>query len=158
MEASSQAKGPSEALLHYDMGDALYKQERYDEAAKEFEQAQSSTDLKLREKAYYNSGNCSFRTGIAKKDIEMLKKAAASYQKALEIDPNDQDAKHNLEVVRRHIQLQNKQQEPQPQPQQQQGQQQKQEQGKDQKDQNQTEPESAKPAAGAKGKGAVETE
>ena len=103
MEASSQAKGSSEQLLHYDMGAALYKQSRYDEANKEFEQALAASDPQLKEKAFYNSGNCNFRTGISKKDIELLKKAAGNYQKALEINPNDQDAKHNLEVVRRHM-------------------------------------------------------
>ncbi len=133
-EAISQAKGPAETRLHYNLADSLYKQQQYQEAIKEFEPALASPDQKLKEKTYYNLGNCYFRMGIAQKSLDLLKKAAENYQKALEIDPNDQDAKHNLEVVRRHIKLQSQQQPPQPNPQQQQ---QGQEQKKDQQAQNQ---------------------
>jgi len=118
-EAISQAKGGSETQLHYNLGASLYKQQRYEEAIKEFEPALASPDMKLKEKSYYNLGNCHFRMGIAQKNLELLKKAAENFQKALEIDPNDQDAKHNLEVVRRQIKLQSQQPPPQtcPQPQ-----------------------------------------
>jgi len=150
VEASAQAKGPAEPILHFDAGDALYKQERYEEALKEFEQAQAGDNKQLKEKAFYNSGNCYFRTGIAQKSIDLLKKAAESYQKALELDPNDQEAKHNLEVVRRHIQLENQkpppqssqQNQPQNQNQQKQNERQKQEAGpkeQEQKKQNEQE-------------------
>jgi tetratricopeptide (TPR) repeat protein len=143
-EALSQTPGPSESLLHYNLGAALYKQQKYDEAIKEFDTALAGPDSRLKEKTYYNTGNCYFRTGLAAKDLELLKKAAGSYQKALELDPNDQDAKHNLEVVRRHIKLQSEQPPPQPQPQQGRQKQASQEQP-DQKKPEQKKPDQTKP-------------
>jgi len=111
IEAGIKAKPKEQALLHYNTGTTFYKQGRYKEATQELEQALSVSDLKLKEKVYYNLGNCYFRLGKEEKNLELLKKSAESYQKALEIDPNDKEAKHNLEVVRRHIRLQ---QEPPP--------------------------------------------
>ncbi len=105
MEASTLAKENEQALLHFNMGCAYYKQSEYQKAIFEFEKALTSDKDELREKAFYNLGNCYFRLGIQNKNIELLKKSALNYRRALEINPDDQDAKYNLEVVRRHIQL-----------------------------------------------------
>ncbi|MCM8782621.1 MAG: hypothetical protein NC828_06205, partial [Candidatus Omnitrophica bacterium] len=64
-----------------------YEQANYDEAIKQYnsilEIGWESGNL------YYNLGNGYFRLGMEEKDIEILKKSAENYQKALEIDPND---------------------------------------------------------------------
>jgi Ca-activated chloride channel family protein len=114
--AEPQTSGGDEAealaRLHFNTGDALYKQKKYEEARKEYEQSLLSTDPEIQEKSYYNIGNTYFREATQKQSLDLLKQAAASYRQALELNPDDEDAKYNLEVVRRHIDL--KQQEPTP--------------------------------------------
>jgi Ca-activated chloride channel family protein len=116
VEARSHAEDDAEdrARLHFNIGDALYKQKKHEEARKEFEKSLLGNDPDLQEKSHYNIGNTWFEQAMQTKDFEMLKQAAASYRKTLELDPEDQDAKYNLEVVRRHIDLQQKKQSPKP--------------------------------------------
>jgi tetratricopeptide (TPR) repeat protein len=47
-------------------------------------------------KGYYNSGNVLYREG-------KWEEAIGAYKKALELNPNDEDAKYNLEFVRQKI-------------------------------------------------------
>jgi tetratricopeptide (TPR) repeat protein len=99
--------------LHFNIGDTFYKEGDYEQSEKEFQRVLATDDLKLREKAHYNLGNVYFKQGLASQDIADLEKAVDQYQKALEIDPDDEDAKFNIEVVRRHINLKKQQQPPQ---------------------------------------------
>jgi len=85
-------------VLHYNLGATCYRMNRYEEAAKNYEAAAArTTDTKLRERAYYNLGNCAYRMG--KPD-----EAVTWYQKAIELDPNDEDARYNIEFVREEMQ------------------------------------------------------
>jgi len=99
--------------LHFNIGDTFYKEGDYEQAEKEFQQVLGADDMDLREKAHYNLGNVYFKQGLASQDIAFLEKAVEQYRKALEIDPDDEDAKFNIEVVRRHINLKKQQQPPQ---------------------------------------------
>ena len=62
-------------------------------AEQAFEQSIKSSDLNLRSKALYNLGNTFYQN---KKTAEAL----AYYRKALELDPNDKEAKYNYEFLR----------------------------------------------------------
>ena len=75
----------------------------------------------LKEKSYFNAGNVAV-------DLNKLQEAIDHYEKALKINPENKQTKHNLEKVKEML---NKQQ------QEQKNQQDKQEQNKDNKDQNQ---------------------
>ncbi|MFH1259419.1 MAG: tetratricopeptide repeat protein [Elusimicrobiota bacterium] len=122
----AQIDRPESDKLHFNLGAGLYKLEKYDEAIKELEKATGSKDIKLQAKAYYNLGNCVYRQ-------DKLTEAISCYKKALEIDPADEDAKYNLEYVRKKIKEladKNKQQSSQ---QKQQQKQQQQKSGEDQK-------------------------
>ncbi len=89
---------PNDPLLDYNMGNAYYKTRRFDEAEAAYQRVIARTnDPGLKEKAWYNLGNTAFRQG-------KLEKAVEYYEEALKIDPNDQDAKRNLEITRREIQ------------------------------------------------------
>ena len=79
--------------LHFNAGDALYKQGRHDEAIQEFEHALDDPDASFSSKSLYNLGNVLFRKN-------QLQEAVGAYKKALELDPNDTAAKINLEYVR----------------------------------------------------------
>ena len=78
----------SEAI--FNLGDAMYKQGRYDDAAKQFElAAKLLTDTALKAKCFHNIGNCS----MEKKEYEDAVKA---YKQALKFNPADKDTKYNL--------------------------------------------------------------
>lgn len=74
----------------FNLGDAMYKQGRYDDAAKQFLLASTLIkDTTLKAQAYHNMGNCS----MEKKEYE---EAVKSYKQALKINPRDIDTKYNL--------------------------------------------------------------
>ncbi len=89
---------PNDPLIDYNMGNAYYKTRRFQEAETSYLRVIARTaDNALRERAYYNLGNTAFRQG-------KLDQAVEYYQEALKLDPNDMDAKRNLEITRREIQ------------------------------------------------------
>ena len=82
--------------LSYNIGNTLYQQKKYPEAIKELEKSVSGSYQALNQKIYFNRGNSFYQMGQYPQAIE-------SYQKALELDPKDRDAKHNLELALRKI-------------------------------------------------------
>jgi len=128
----AQVTAPEDPRLDYNIGNALYKQEKYKEAREKFQKVLNAQDSSLKERALYNMGNCYVREGQAASDIQLLGNAVESYEKALELNPDDQDAKYNIEVVRKMIELKKKEQPPQNQQQQQQNRQQQQPQKQEQ--------------------------
>lgn len=92
----AQVEKPEDPLLRYNIGNAHYQMRNYADAEKAFLGAASSPDPVLAQKALYNLGNCAYRQG-------KLDQAVAYYQKALDLDPKDEDARYNLEFVREEI-------------------------------------------------------
>lgn len=126
---------PTNPLLHFNVGDVQYKKKNYEEALKSFEKTLNTKDVSLQEKAYYNMGNNYYQ-------MNKYQEAIDYYKKALELDPDDVDAKFNLELVRAKIKEMAKKQpmnnQQQSQQQQQQGEQgQQQQQGSNDQQQNQ---------------------
>ena len=95
----AQAEQPDLAELHYNVGNTLHRKEDYQEAAAETLQGLSKADPDLRARAYYNLGNSFYRQG-------QFAEAIAAYKEALKLDPDDQDAKHNLELAQRKLEEQ----------------------------------------------------
>lgn len=104
--------GTESRKLHLNMGATFYKEGNYEAAEKEFNFAAGAEDEAVREEAYYNLGNVHFKKGMQSQELEDLEKAIENYTKALEINPENDDARFNIEVVRRHIDLQKKKQRP----------------------------------------------
>jgi Ca-activated chloride channel family protein len=100
-------------------GSALYRAGDYEAAAEQFA---GSSDAQ----AYYNRGNALARQGE-------LKKAIAAYDRALEENPDHDDARHNRDLVKQLLEQQ-EQQKKNKQQQQRQQQQQNQQQNKDNQD------------------------
>lgn len=110
----------------FNMADALYKQEKVDEALKSFEAlAAKESDKQRLALLNHNIGNCH----LTKKEID---KAISSYKTALKNNPNDNETRYNLIAAQKMKDDQEKQK-------QQQQQQQQQEQPKDQQQQQQQE-------------------
>ena len=115
---------PDSPEIHYNTGDALYKLGNFEEAFKEFDKVLTSKDAQLHSQVYYNIGNDLYR-------MNKLPEAILAYTRALQINPDDRDAKFNLEFVRNKLKQQPKQ------PSQEQQQQQKEQQGQQQQEQQQ---------------------
>ncbi len=101
---------PLNEVALFDLGDAYYKIKKYKEAIDAYQKVVGSQNLELSAKAFYNIGNAYFQQNKLKESIE-------AYKKALELNPNDRDAKYNLELARARLkemakkqQTQNKQQ------------------------------------------------
>lgn len=75
---------------HFNLGDALSKQGKYDEAVREYEAAKQKAEGKeTRAYADYNIGNSLLKQ-------QRYQDAVRSYVDALKVDPRDGDAKYNL--------------------------------------------------------------
>lgn len=111
------------AKADFNLGDALYRQERYEEALEAYQSSlqkmERSTD---RSNALHNMGNTFFQ-------MEKYEEAARSYAEALKLDPEDEDTRYNLAQTLRRMQ------QPPPQQQQQQSDQQEQSDQEEQQDQ-----------------------
>jgi Ca-activated chloride channel family protein len=128
---NAEIERPESPELSYNIGNADYQQEKYEDAQQRYIKALSSDEIKHQAWSYYNLGNTLYRSGKYPEAIQ-------AYQKCLELTPDDQDAKINLEFVRKKMkemldkeakrQQEQKQQQPQSEQQQEQQQQQAQQQ------------------------------
>jgi len=81
------------------LGASQYQLGDIPNAAKSFEEAIKSEDKEIQEKAYYNLGNAIY-------DQQRPQESIAFYRKALELNPNDNDAKFNYELAKYLVQEQ----------------------------------------------------
>lgn len=100
----AQIENPDSPQLHYNIGSALHQKKNYEDALNEFDKAINSKDVELQARAYYNLGNTHYRTG-------KLLEAIEDYKKCLDINPDDEDAKYNIEFIRKKIKEQLKKEE-----------------------------------------------
>jgi len=107
----------------YNQGAALYRQGKYEEAAKEILKVLENSNLsdKIKAKAYHNLGNSLVQQ-------EKYQEAIEAYKKSLKANPSDMDTKYNMEYAKKKWLTQQQQQ---------QQQQQNQDNKQDNKDQNQ---------------------
>ena len=99
----AQQEGRARPELHFNAGDALYKQEKYAEAMQEMGRAADGTHPDMSAAAHYNLGNALFRQ-------EKFQEAVGAYKKSLELKPDDIDAKINLELALEKLKQQQNQQ------------------------------------------------
>jgi Ca-activated chloride channel family protein len=106
--------------LHFNAGAAAYRDQQFEEAAKQFNATLAAPDLKLQGLAYYNEGNALFHLGERnpdpKKRTEAWEKALADYQSTAKLNPQDEDAKYNYEFVKRKLEELKQQQQQKNQP------------------------------------------
>ena len=108
----------------FNLGNSYYKQQRFDEAMREY--ANSGTSMKSpdeRAATYYNAGNSLYQSN-------KYQEAINAYKQSLRLNPNDEDTRYNLQMARAKLAQQQQQQK-------QQNKDQKQNQNKDQQQQKQ---------------------
>ncbi len=93
-QALKAAPGQFEAT--YDLGNALYKAERYDHAEQTMQQAAADSlrNDTERAEAFYNLGNAQFKQ-------QKYKEALESYKQSLRLNPSDMEAKYNYAYTKR---------------------------------------------------------
>jgi tetratricopeptide (TPR) repeat protein len=101
---TARLKDPDNPALDYNVGNVLHLDNKFAEAITEYSKALQGAEDELAQMTHYNMGNTHYRA-------QDLEKAIRSYVDALLADPEDQDAKHNLEMALRATQQQQQQQE-----------------------------------------------
>ncbi|MCW5212524.1 VWA domain-containing protein [Desulfobulbus sp. TB] len=106
-KANSNAHFKVNPILYFNLGGALYRQQKYDKAAIAFTQALTTDDLSLQEQSYYNRGNSQFFLGAAaqaedkEQALKQWNEAKKSFEAALQLQPEDKAAAHNLEMIKK---------------------------------------------------------
>ena len=98
---------------HFNLGDALFRQEKYPEALEQYAQAEKclKADDKLRKEelqrrlaaTYHNMGNALYAQ-------QQYDKAVGAYQQSLRNNPKDNDTRYNLVKAMQQLQQQQQQQ------------------------------------------------
>lgn len=106
---------PSNIKGKFNLGNATYQTDSYDEAVQHFSAAaELATDEKTKANAYYNLGNSWFQKAKAEEGKgDGLKKSVEAYKNSLRINPDDVDTKKNLALTQRLLQRQQQQQQQQ---------------------------------------------
>ena len=89
---------------HFGLGATAYQQQDMEMAARSLNNVMHSEDKSLASKAMYNLGNM-FR------DQQKMEESLGLYRKAIELDPTDEDAKVNYELLKQVLRQQQQQQE-----------------------------------------------
>jgi Ca-activated chloride channel family protein len=96
------AKKENNAAASLGLGASQYQLGDISTAAKSFEEALKSEDINIQDRAYYNLGNSLYSQ-------QKMEESVAFYRKALELNPNDNDAKFNYELAKYLVQQQQEQ-------------------------------------------------
>lgn len=125
---NAEIEKPETPKIQYNHANTLLETGRFEEAVEKYNDALKTDDVSLQSRIHYNTGNGYFGRQDYRKAIE-------AYQNTLDLNPNDLDAKHNLELAR--VRLKEQQQNQQEQQQQDQENEDQQEQEQEQKEQDQ---------------------
>ena len=96
------SKRKNDNAAKFGLGVTAYKQKDIKTALRSLNTAKNSEDSKLASKAYYNLGNML-------REQNKMDESLAFYKKAIELDPSDQDAKINFELLKQVMQEQQNQ-------------------------------------------------
>lgn len=94
---------PNKPELDYNMANVYHMKGEFDTAATEYQDALASTTTPVAPEAYYNLGNTLFRMG-------QYGPAAEAYKKSLIENPDDREAKFNLELALKRLEADSTQQ------------------------------------------------
>jgi len=95
--SEASAAAPDLPSLRYNIGNALYREGKYDAAAAEYSRALSKAGHSLAPAVRYNLGNTHFQQ-------KQYAEAVDAYRQVLDDRPGDEAARHNLELALRALQ------------------------------------------------------
>lgn len=100
---AAQRENPDLPQPYYNAGNAFHRQGNLESAAAQSKQAIRSAEGELAQNSYYNLGNTYFKA-------EDWEAAIEAYKEALKLNPEDEQAKYNLELALKNLQEQQQQQ------------------------------------------------
>lgn len=96
-------KSPGSVAADYNLGNSLYKQKQFDAAAQRYKELSGKQkDGQAQNSDYYNLGNALYKSGKYQECID-------AYKNALRKMPGDMDAKHNLQLAMKKLEMQEQQ-------------------------------------------------
>jgi Ca-activated chloride channel homolog len=97
-------KSPGSVAAGFNLGNSLYRQKQFDAAVQRYKELpEKQKDGQMISKDYYNLGNALYKSGKYQECID-------AYKNALRKMPGDMDAKHNLQLAMKKLDMQKKQQ------------------------------------------------
>jgi len=95
---------PDSPELAYNRGVTYYRKGELDKATEQFTKALLTRDLSLEAKVKFNLGNCAYADALKKQSdlkvaLERLGLAIGHYKDAIEANPEDRDARANMEMA-----------------------------------------------------------
>ena len=101
------AENPSNPTANYNLGNANYRSDKRDDAIQLYDNTiTNSTDKPVREKAFYNKG-------VALSKDKKLQESIDAWKESLKLDPNDNEARENLQKALIELKKQQQQQQQQ---------------------------------------------
>lgn len=97
---------PGNGYFHFNFGNTLYNQGKFDQAITEYGRALSDSDFTPGSLVKYNIGNALFEQQEYEEALKMFREAIIS-------DPNNNDARYNYELTQRMLQQSQQEQKPQ---------------------------------------------
>ena len=88
----AQVSAPDSGEPYYNSGNALYRTAAYEEALQSYDESLRHAGGELRSRGFFNRGNTAFQQ-------EQYPEAVEAYKEVLRMNPDDEDAKHNLELA-----------------------------------------------------------
>ena len=92
----AQGTSPESGEPHYNAGNVLYRMGEYEDSLQSYDEALKYAKGELRSSGFFNRGNASFQQ-------QEYEQAVEAYTEVLRMNPDDRDAKHNLELALRQI-------------------------------------------------------
>jgi Ca-activated chloride channel family protein len=96
---------PEDARLHYNLGNALYRDRQFAAAVQAYQSALPLADVDLQERIFFNLGNAQYQLGVEKmveapnETTELWDRSLESYDNSLAINPQASDAHQNRNWV-----------------------------------------------------------
>lgn len=90
----AQERSPVSGEPLYGAANALYRLGRYEDSLEDYDESIEHATGELRARAFFNRGNAAFNR-------QQYGQAVEAYEEVLRINPDDGDAKHNLELALR---------------------------------------------------------
>ena len=92
----AQGTSPESGEPHYNAGNVLYRMGEYEDSLQSYDESLKYAKGELRSSGFFNRGNASFQQ-------QQYEQAVKAYTEVLRMNPDDQDAKHNLELALRQL-------------------------------------------------------
>lgn len=95
---------PEAAAIPFNQGNAAYKQQDYRKAHEHYTRALRTADRHLESRVKYNLGNVAYQQALQalqrpQEAMSHLRSAMTYYRDSLDVDPQQQDARYNLELA-----------------------------------------------------------